>query len=155
MDPRRIPKNDLPPPVHVEAITANGIHYPSLALLQLPPRIANLEIQYTALSLTIPERVRFRYMLEGVDPDWQDPGDRRTAYYTNLRPGNYRFRVKGCNNDGVWNEVGATLNFSILPAWYQTIWFRMLYFALALFVIWMLYRSVSYTHLTLPTNREV
>ena len=140
VDPRRIPKNDLPPPVHVEAITANGIHYPSLDLLQLPPRLANLEIQYTALSLTIPERVRFRYMLEGVDPDWQDPGDRRTAYYTNLRPGNYRFRVKGCNNDGVWNEVGATLNFSILPAWYQTIWFRMLYFALALFVIWMLYR---------------
>ena len=140
VDPRRIVRNDVPPPVRVEAITANGVHYTSLDSLQLPPRIANLEIQYTALSLTIPERVRFRYMLEGVDPDWQDPGVRRTAYYTNLRPGDYQFRVKACNNDGVWNELGATLSFRITPAWYQTIWFRILYILLALFVIWMFYR---------------
>ncbi len=140
VDPQRLPKNDQPPPVHVEAITANGVHYTSLDSLRLPPRIANLEIQYTALSFTIPERVRFRYMLEGVDPDWQDPGIRRIAYYTNLRPGNYRFRVKASNNDGVWNDVGTTLNFRITPAWYQTIWFTTLVVVSALVVIWLLFR---------------
>jgi signal transduction histidine kinase len=75
-----------------------------------------------------------------VDNNWQEAGTRRLISYSNLGPGSYRFRVIACNNDGVWNEVGATLNFSILPAWYQTIWFRMFYVLFALFVIWMLYR---------------
>jgi PAS domain S-box-containing protein len=68
--------------------------------------------------------VRFRYKLEGVDKEWQDAGTRREAFYTRLGPGKYHFRVIACNNDGVWNEEGAHLDFNIAPAWYQTIWFR-------------------------------
>ena len=74
----------------------------------------------------MPEKVRFRYKLEGRDRDWQDAGNRRQAFYTNLAPGNYRFRVMACNNSGVWNEEGDTLDFSIAPAYWQTNWFRAL-----------------------------
>jgi signal transduction histidine kinase len=87
----------------------------------------------------IPERVGFRYKLEGVENDWQEAGTRRTTNYSNLGPGAYRFRVIACNNDGVWNEVGATLNFVIAPAWYQTIWFRVFYIAAAMAGLYMLY----------------
>jgi signal transduction histidine kinase/ligand-binding sensor domain-containing protein len=140
VDPQRIPKNDLPPPVQIESLSASGRDYAPWDTVKLPARTTNLQFTYTALSLTIPERVHFRYKLEGVDTDWHEAGTRRTISYSNLGPGGYSFRVLACNNDGVWNEVGATLDFSILPAWYQTIWFRMLYVLLALFVIWMLYR---------------
>jgi len=92
-------------------------------LLKLPPGTANLQIGYTATSLTIPDRVRFRYKLEGQDKDWRDAGTRREATYDNLGPGDYKFRVIAANNDGVWNETGAVLEFSVLPAWYQTFWF--------------------------------
>jgi PAS domain S-box-containing protein len=85
---------------------------------------ANLEFNYTALSLAIPERVLFRYKLEGVDTDWQSVGTRRQAFYSNLPPGKYRFHVIACNYDGVWNEEGAHLDIVIAPSWYQTIWFR-------------------------------
>src|SRR5207237_2155174 len=79
-----------------------------------------LEIHYAGLSLTVPERVRFRYKLEGYDSDWQGPVSARSATYTNLPPRNYRFKVVACNNDGVWNEEGAALQFAIDPACYQT-----------------------------------
>ncbi len=84
----------------------------------------DLQIDYTALSFTNPERVHVRYKLEGKDADWQDVGTRRQAYYDSLAPKKYRFRVIASNNDGVWNEAGATLNFSIVPAYHQTIWFQ-------------------------------
>jgi signal transduction histidine kinase len=92
--------------------------------LHLPPLIRDLQIDYTALSLVAPEKVLFRYKLEGWDQDWQDVGDRRKAFYNNLPPRTYRFKVIACNNSGVWNEAGAFLDFSIAPAYYQTIWFR-------------------------------
>src|SRR6478672_5532091 len=85
-----------------------------------------VEIDYTALSLSIPERVEFRYKLDAVDKDWQSVGTRRQAFYTRLGPGRYRFHVIACNNDGVWNETGAALDFSIAPAWYQTTLFGLL-----------------------------
>jgi PAS domain S-box-containing protein len=88
------------------------------------------------LSLAVPEKVRFRYRLEGVDKDWQDAGTRREAIYTRLGPGTYHFRVIACNNDGVWNEVGARLDFNIAPAWYQTIWFRGLYVLAFFTLLW-------------------
>lgn len=116
-------RNRLPPPVIVSGIISNGKTHADSNGLRLPARTENLEIVYTALSLAIPERVLFRYKLEGVDEDWRDAGTRREAFYSNLGPGQYRFRVMACNNDGVWNEAGATLEFSILPAWYQTWWF--------------------------------
>ena len=110
------------------------------ANLILPPRTTNLQIDYTALSLAVPEKVRFRYRLEGVDKEWQDAGSRREAFYTRLGPGEYHFRVIACNNDGVWNEEGAALTLASSPAWYQTRWFQALYIGLFLLLLWALYQ---------------
>jgi PAS domain S-box-containing protein len=140
INPAHIPRNLLPPPVVIRSITANGVRYTSSTDLKLPPRTRNLTIDYTALSLAIPERVRFRYKLEGSDTQWQDAGVRRQAFYTNLSPGQYVFRVTASNNDGVWNEAGVSLSFVIAPAWYQTIWFRLLYVAAFLAFLWGLYQ---------------
>ena len=87
-----------------------------------------------------PQKVRFRYKLESRDASWQEAGTRRQAFYTDLRPGNYRFRVMACNNDGLWNEEGATLEFSIASAWFQTAWFRLLCVVIAALVAWAIYR---------------
>jgi len=106
---------------------------------RLPPRTRSLSIDYTALSLSIPERVRFRYRLDGVDEDWQDVGTRRQAFYTNLDPGRYRFRVIASNDDGVWNETGAALKFSIEPAFFETAWFRAVCVLLALVALYALH----------------
>src|SRR5262249_9892764 len=122
-DPSHLPFNSIPPPVHVEQFIAEHKTYdaPSAAngRLSLPALIRDLEIDYTALSLVAPEKVFFRYMLENWDRDWQDVGNRRQAFYNNLPPGDYRFRVMACNNSGVWNEAGTFLDFSIAPAYYQ------------------------------------
>jgi len=88
----------------------------------------------------VPERVRFRYKLDGIDKGWQDVDTRRQAYYSNLSPGSYRFQVIACNNDGVWNEAGASLIFSIAPAWYQRVWVRILCVAAFLGLLWTLHQ---------------
>jgi PAS domain S-box-containing protein len=88
----------------------------------------------------VPEKIHFRYRLEGVDKDWQDAGTRREAFYTRLGPGRYHFRVIACNNDGVWNEEGARMDFNIAPAWYQTIWFRGLYVLAFFTLLWGIYQ---------------
>jgi signal transduction histidine kinase len=88
------------------------------------------------LSFMEPQKVRFRYKLEGHDVNWQDPGTRRQAFYSDLAPRKYRFDVIACNNDGVWNEVGATLDFRVMPAWYQTILFRVVCIVVVLFIVW-------------------
>jgi signal transduction histidine kinase/ligand-binding sensor domain-containing protein len=119
-------RNHLPPPVLISSILSNGKTYSGSGDLTLPAHTESLEIDYTALSLAIPDRVLFRYKLDGVDPDWQNAGTRRQAFYTRLPPGQYRFHVIACNNDGVWNEVGASLGVSIKPAFYQTWWFTAL-----------------------------
>ena len=102
----------------------------------MPSRVRDLAIEYTALSFVAPEKVRFRYKLEGYDDDWQESGSRRQAFYTNLSPGGYRFRVIARNNSGVWNDAGAALDFSIAPAYYQTAWFRTLTVAILLSLLW-------------------
>jgi signal transduction histidine kinase/ligand-binding sensor domain-containing protein len=143
VDPAHLPFNKVPPPVHIEQITADRKTYdPDSAKGQvsLPAQIRDLQIEYTALSLAAPEKVRFRYKLEGRDSDWQDAGNRRQAFYTDLAPRNYRFRVMASNNSGVWNETGAFLDFSIAPAYYQTNWFRALVFAAFLGSFWALYQ---------------
>jgi signal transduction histidine kinase len=130
--------------VHVEQIIADHKSYDvdSDANLNvtLPPRVRDLQIDYTALSLMAPAKVRFRYWLEGRDKGWQDPGTRRQAFYSDLWPGHYRFRVIACNNDGVWNETGASLNFTIAPAWYQTTWFFAFCAIALLLLLWTLYQ---------------
>src|SRR5215469_8194626 len=137
--PKRMVRNTAPPPVLIESVIANGRKYNKSTFLRLPARTANLQIAYTATSLTIPERVRFRYKLEGLDNDWQEPGTRREAVYTNLDTGSYRFRVIACNNDGVWNEAGASLEFFVPPAYYQTTWFRASCIGAFLGLLWALY----------------
>jgi len=108
--------------------------------VNLPLRTSRAHIEYTAPNLSVPGRVRFRYLLDGVDKDWQDAGSRREAFYTNLRPRRYRFHVIACNEDGVWSDVGAVVDFSIAPAWYQTNWFRLLCAVAVLLVVWVIYR---------------
>jgi ligand-binding sensor domain-containing protein len=120
IDPAHVHENTLPPPVDISALVADRKAYPLNSGVRLPPRTRDLEIDYTALSFVAPQKVLFRYMLEGHDAGWQEPGTRRQAFYNDLRPGPYRFRVIACNNDGVWNETGASVNFSILPTFYQT-----------------------------------
>jgi len=140
IDPHHLPFNKLPPPVHIEQIIADRKTYDVASdadgSVRLPPRIRDLQIDYTALSLVAPEKVLFRYKLEGWDRDWQDVGTRRQAFYANLPPRNYTFRVKACNNSGVWNEAGASLNFFVAPAYYQTTWFRTLCVAAFLTLLW-------------------
>jgi ligand-binding sensor domain-containing protein len=144
IDPHHLAFNKLPPPVHVEQVIADRKTYEASSSangqLHLPPRIRDLQIDYTALSLVAPEKVLFRYKLEGWDRDWQDVGTRRQAFYSNLPPRNYRFRVIACNNSGVWNEAGTFLEFSIAPAYYQTTWFRVLCLAAFLVLLWGIYR---------------
>jgi signal transduction histidine kinase/ligand-binding sensor domain-containing protein len=122
IDPQRQTHNTLPPNVEVQAVVADGTRYEPAAGLRLPIRTRDLQVSYTASSLSIPERVRFRYRLGAAEP-WQDAGNRRVAYFTNLTPGDYTFRVAAANEDGVWNETGAAIAFTIPPAFYQTRWF--------------------------------
>jgi PAS domain S-box-containing protein len=140
IDPDRLYRNTIPPPVHIEAVIADRKNYSTRNGLHLPALTRDLEIDYTALSFVVPQKVQFRYRLEGYDREWQNPQTRRQAFYSNLRPGTYRFHVIASNNSGVWNEAGAELDFNIPPAWYQTTWFRGLC-ALALsMLLWAGYR---------------
>ncbi|WP_245632684.1 sensor histidine kinase [Edaphobacter aggregans] len=136
VDPADISTNAIPPPVLIRSVRANGKQSGSLANLVLPPLTTDLQIGYMAFSLSVPEKVHFRYRLEGVDKDWQDAGTRREAFYTRLGRGKYHFRVIACNNDGVWNEEGAHLDFNIAPTWYQTIWFRGFYVLAFFMLLW-------------------
>jgi signal transduction histidine kinase/ligand-binding sensor domain-containing protein len=140
VDPDHLQQNTIPPPVHVEDIVGDRKSYSPKEGLRLPPLTRDLEIEYTGLSFVAPQKVRFRYKLEGRDTGWQEPGTRRQAFYSDLPPGKYQFRVIACNNDAVWNEEGATLDFSVAPAWYQTSWFRVLCAASAVLVAWVFYQ---------------
>jgi signal transduction histidine kinase/ligand-binding sensor domain-containing protein len=140
IDPRHLPFNRITPPVHIEQVTGDGKAYDLAQGLSLPAHIQHIDIDYTALSLVVPEKNRFRFKLEGFDRDWRDVGNRRQAFYTNLPPRKYRFRVMASNNSGVWNEAGAFLDFSVAPAYYQTTWFRVSCGAVFLVLLWGIYR---------------
>ena len=139
IDPAALVRNTLPPPVAIQALTADGRRHADPADITLPAGTRNLSVDFTGLSLTVPSRVRFRYMLEGVDAGWVDPGTRRQAFYTNLSPGDYRFRVIAANNDGVWNRQGAALAFTIRPTFVQTPLFAVLCALAVLALLWMAY----------------
>jgi signal transduction histidine kinase/ligand-binding sensor domain-containing protein len=140
MDPAHIVRNELPPGVAIRSITADGRTRRDPAGLTLPAAAANIQLDFAALSFADPRRVNARYMLVGFDRDWVDAGARRQAFYTNLPPGKYKFRVIAANNDGIWNLAGATLDFEIPPTFMQSAWFRLLCIVLALFFLWILYR---------------
>jgi signal transduction histidine kinase/ligand-binding sensor domain-containing protein len=140
IDPQHLPSNKIPPPVHIERVTANGKTYDASSELRLPPRIRDLKIDFAALSFVAPEKVQFRYQLEGQDRGWREVANDREAQYSNLPPGDYVFRVTAANNSGVWNEAGDTFHFSIAPTYYETNWFRALCVAAVLVLVWGLYR---------------
>lgn len=138
-DPGHERTNPTPPPVEIESVIGDRRSYP-IEDLHLPPVTRDLEIHYTALTYVAPPKVFFRYKLEGRDVRWQEAGGRRAAFYTDLTPGTYRFHVIASNNDGVWNEVGAALQFTVAPAWYQMLWFRLLCVLIAASIVWIGYR---------------
>jgi ligand-binding sensor domain-containing protein/signal transduction histidine kinase len=127
--PEQMQANRLPPPVVIEKVLVDDRSRPLESEMVIKPGANRLELQYAGLSFTAPQKVRYRYQLEGFDHGWVDAGNRRSAFYTNLPPRNYRFRVTAANNDGVWNEEGASFALRLLPHFYQTWWF---YTALAL-----------------------
>ncbi|HEY7390857.1 MAG TPA: two-component regulator propeller domain-containing protein [Bryobacteraceae bacterium] len=140
VDARHWKANTIRPPVHIEELIADRKSYSPHANVRLPPRTRDIEIDYTALSFVTPQKVRFRYKLVGRDIDWQEPGTRRQAFYSDLPPGSYRFQVIACNNDNLWNEAGAVLDFGVAPAYFQTLWFRLLGAALGVAALTLAYR---------------
>jgi signal transduction histidine kinase/ligand-binding sensor domain-containing protein len=141
IDRDQINRNTVPPGVVILALRSGGARTTATGVpIRLPVGTKRVEIEYTALSLTDARANRYRYKLAGVDRDWVDAGSASEALYTNLGPGNYRFRVIAANNDGVWNRTGSTLIFRIAPAFYQTWWFAALSVIAAVFALWQLYR---------------
>jgi signal transduction histidine kinase/DNA-binding response OmpR family regulator len=129
IDPSSGTRNEVPPPVHVEEALIDGVAVPEGAL-RVPPGSQRLELRYTATSLRVPERVTFRYMLEGYDPNWVAAGTNRVAQYTKLAPGSYTFRVMATNEDGVPSKGEARLELTVVPRWFETWWARLLALAL-------------------------
>jgi PAS domain S-box-containing protein len=140
IDPRHLPRNAVPPPVQIERLVANGRTYDVANGVRLPPHIDNLAIDYTAPSLAMPERVRFRFKLEGQDADWREVVNQRHVEYSNLPPGSYRFRMTASNNSGMSTDEDTSLAFTIAPAFYQTYWFRALGAAAFAVLLWALYQ---------------
>jgi signal transduction histidine kinase len=138
--------NKVPPPVYVEQILGDDkVYWQNLpgkvSSTHLPALTRDVQIEYSALCLAAPEKVHFKYKLEGQDSDWREVINDRAVQYSNLAPRHYRFRVIASNNSGVWNEQGDALEFSLAPAYYQTAWFRVLCAAAIIAVFWALYLS--------------
>lgn len=139
IDPERV-GDSLPAILHIEAVSTNGTPVTMQGLVRIPGPSRRIVFNYTGLSLSVPERVRFRYRLEGFDPGWSDATPARQAIYTNLGPGLYRFRVASSNSDGVWDGSEAAISFKIEPAFWQAWWFQISWALALAFVTWMLYR---------------
>jgi signal transduction histidine kinase/ligand-binding sensor domain-containing protein len=140
VDPARLGRNRVAPPVVVESLVVDREARALKDELVLQAGSRAVEFHFTALSFVDPARVRFRYRLEGFDRDWVDAGARREAFYTNLPPGAYRFRVSAANEDGVWNEEGAAVSFRLRPYFYQTVWFYALCAVLLGALMWGVHR---------------
>jgi len=146
VDPAHFPVNMIPPPVSLERFQVDDVaqSLPETgSRLKVQAGHVHFEFDYAGLSFEAPQKVRYRYMLEGFDRGWTDAGTRRTAYYTNIPPGRYTFRVQAANNDGIWNTTGAALSFELQPHFYQTLWFYgLLLLALAGTVLLLLKRRL-------------
>jgi len=126
IDPNKIEVNTVPPPVVIERVLIDGQEFTSRERAEVSPGGGELQFKFTGLSFVAPNKVRFKYKLEGFDKGWVDAGNSRTAHYTNIAPGKYSFRVIASNNDGLWNESGASFEFYLRPHFYQTTWFTVL-----------------------------
>ncbi|HSE23056.1 MAG TPA: two-component regulator propeller domain-containing protein [Pyrinomonadaceae bacterium] len=140
IDPNNTQYNRQPPPVAIEQVRIDDRPVTISGPVTLAPGTNRLDFYFSALSFVAPDKVRFKYRLEGFDPAWIDGGTQRAAFYTNLRPGNYTFHVIAANNDGVWNEQGATFQFYLRPHFYQTYWFYALLLLLLGVAAWQLYQ---------------
>jgi len=136
IDPARMNPNPVPPPVVIEQVIADGKVYDPWLRGETAFRGHDLQIVYTGISLMVPERVRFRYRLEGLDSHWTDAGTRRNVSYMNLPPRHYRFQVIACNNDGLWNNAGADFALRVDPYFYQTKWFALLCLTAVTLLVW-------------------
>jgi signal transduction histidine kinase len=132
--PDEVPVNRLPPPVVIEDVFVDGKSFETeirktdknKTALHIPPGKHQFDFHYTALSFAAPDKVRFRYKLQGLDDGWVEADGKRSAHYGLLRPGEYRFQAVACNNDGIWNETGSTINLKVLPHFWETWWFECL-----------------------------
>jgi len=150
VDPKVIQPNELPPPVVIESVMADGKsisdNTSTLVLaageknVRCPAGTRQLEIHYTALSFSSPNQIRFRYQLEGFDKRWIEAADQRVAYFSHLPPGQYNFKVTACNNHGVWSQTAAAMRFQVLPFFWQTAWFKLLMGLSGVALIIMFYR---------------
>lgn len=140
VDPKHERPNSMPPPVAIEQLLVDGREMNPDHPGAIGPSVDRIELHYAAMSYVAPAAVRYRYQLDGYDRTWINAGGERVAYYTNLPSGDYVFRVIACNNDGVWNDVGASVAFTIVPAWYATWWFRTLAALLVIGLLAALYR---------------
>jgi signal transduction histidine kinase len=139
VDPSKLSRKMPPALTYIESVTVDRKELAGTENLKLAPHPRELRIDYTSPAFAIPQKVKFRYRLEGFDNNWNDADTRRQAFYTDLPPGNYSFRVMASNSDGLWNENAAKLNFSIAPAYYQTSWFRAVCAATLLALLWLAY----------------
>ena len=140
IDPARVKSNPVSPPVEIEQVIADGKTYDAISPGETAFRGHDLQIVYTGISLMVPERVRFRYRMYGLDSHWTEAGTRRNVAYMNLPPGHYRFQVIAANSDGLWNNAGAELALRVDPYFYQTTWFALLCLTSALLAIWFVHQ---------------
>lgn len=140
VDPSRLAQKFPPAPAYVESVIVDRKELAATDNLKLAPHPRDLQIDYTSPTFAIPQKIKFRYRLDPYDHDWHEAGTRRQAFYTDLPPGKYSFRVIACNSDDVWNDTAAKLDFSVLPAYYQTNRFRALCAALFLALLWVAYQ---------------
>ena len=138
VNPAHMPVNRVPPLVTIEQVSVDDTAFPMQRDAKFSPDHTRFVFQYAGLSFVVPQKVRFRYKLDGLDHDWVDAGTRRAAYYTNIPPGRHVFRVMACNNDGVWSEQAATYDFQLMPHFYQTYWF---YIAIAMILALSIYEA--------------
>jgi signal transduction histidine kinase/ligand-binding sensor domain-containing protein len=143
VDPAHFPVNTVPPPVALERFAVDDVAQVLRAadsVLRIEAGHVHFQFDFAGLSFTAPQKVRYRYMLEGLDRGWTEAGTRRSAYYTNIRPGRYTFRVQAANNDGLWNTEGTALAFELRPHFYQTLWFYALLLMAAVGIVVLLLR---------------
>ena len=141
VDPAHFPVNTVPPPLALVRFAVDDIDQPlNDNALKISAGHNHFQFDYAGLSFTAPQKVRYRYMLEGFDHQWTDAGSRRSAYYTSIPPGHYTFRVQAANNDGLWNTTGASLALQLRPHFYQTIWFYLLLLAFAAALVFLVLR---------------
>jgi signal transduction histidine kinase/ligand-binding sensor domain-containing protein len=141
VDPDNLPADRRPVSVVIDRFTVDDSEInPSASELDIAPGHNRFAFEYAGLSYSSPSRIRYRYILEGFDKQWTEAGSRRSAYYTNLPPRHYRFRVQAANSDGTWNQAGATLSFYVRPAFYRRAWFLLLVLSLLAAIVVLLYR---------------